>query len=65
MQKPIYSKIEDVPAWARPTVEKLVKAGAWHGDDSGLNLPYSMLRMFVIHDRMGGYDRFNRIFGNG
>ena len=57
MQEPIYSKIEDVPAWARPTVEKLVDAGALQGDDSGLNLPYSMLRMFVIHDRMGIYDR--------
>jgi len=57
MQEPIYSKIEDVPAWARPTVEKLVEAGALQGDDSGLNLPYSMLRMFVIHDRMGIYGK--------
>ena len=56
MAEPIYNKIEDVPAWGRPTVEKLIASGALQGDDSGLNLPYTMLRMLVIHDRMGLYD---------
>jgi len=56
MAEPIYDKIEDVPDWGLMTVRKLIKSGALQGDDSGLNLPYTMLRMLVIHDRMGLYD---------
>ena len=57
MAEPVYKEIEDVPSWGRPTVEKLVKSGALQGDDSGLNLPYTMLRILAIHDRMGLYDK--------
>jgi len=57
MAEPVYKEILDVPSWGRPTVEKLIASGALQGDDSGLNLPYTMLRMLVIHDRMGLYDK--------
>ena len=52
------NKIEDVPDWAKSTVQKLIAKGALKGNEKGeLLLTGTMLRMFVIHDRMGIYDR--------
>ena len=53
-----YHKLEDVPEWGKPTIEKLIKAGALQGDENAdLNLSHDMLRIFVIDDRMGVYDK--------
>lgn len=53
-----YHKLEDVPEWGKPTIEKLIKAGALQGDENAdLNLSHDMLRIFVIDDRMGIYDK--------
>lgn len=53
----IYNYIDqNMPEWARPTIQKLVDKGALKGDENGLNLDDNMLRMLVINDRMGLYE---------
>jgi len=53
----IYNFIDDnMPVWARPTIEKLVSKGYLQGDDNGLGLTDEMLRIFVVNDRAGLYD---------
>lgn len=53
----IYKTLADVPAWGRPTVEKLLERGYLEGTGDGLNLEHNMLRVLVINDRAGLYDR--------
>ena len=48
-----YNADEDMPAWARASVQKAISKGILSGDGSGLNLTYETLRMFVFFDRMG------------
>lgn len=53
-----YQTLEEIKkeaSWAAPTVEKLVSKKALAGDGKGLDLSYDMLRMLVIHDRLGLY----------
>ena len=50
-----FNTIADLPAWAQPTIEKLVRRGALQGDGTGLDLSADMVRMFVVHDRLGVY----------
>ena len=53
----VYDSLADCPAWAKPTVEKLINNGILKGDENGnLNLSYQMLRMFVILDRSGAFE---------
>lgn len=53
----IYNYIdENMPVWAKPTIQKLVDMDALRGDDNGLGLTEDMLRMFVVNDRAGAYD---------
>ena len=53
----IYNYIDDnMPEWARPTIQKLVDKGVLKGDEDGLGLTDEMLRMLVINDRDGLYD---------
>lgn len=53
----IYNYIDDnMPEWARETVQKLVDKGFLNGDENGLNLTEEMLRLLVINDRAGLYD---------
>lgn len=51
-----YLTIEDIPLWAKETVEKLIKKGAIQGEDENLNLNYDTLRLLVINNRLGLYD---------
>ena len=52
----IYNYIdENMPEWARPTVQKLVDKGIIKGDDNGLHLTDSDLKQLVINDRAGLY----------
>ena len=60
-----YNTIAEVPAWAQPTIVKLVDEGHLGGsgkkkDDNGrpadLDLSPDMIRVFVIEDRAGLYD---------
>jgi len=53
----VYQRMEEIPQWARPTVEKFVQKGILQGDGTGaLGLTNEMLRVFVIHDRLGLYN---------
>lgn len=54
----IYNYIdENMPAWARPTIQKLVDKGYLNGNENGeLLLSDTMLRIFVVNDRAGLYD---------
>ena len=48
----VYNYIdENMPEWARPTIEKLVIKGYLKGDENGLGLTYDMLKILVILDR--------------
>lgn len=52
----MYQKIENVPDWARATVEKLMAKGLLIGDENGnLNLSQDMTRILVILDRAGSF----------
>ena len=53
----IYNYIDDnMPGWARPTIQKLVDKGVLQGDGNGLNLTEEAMRILVINDRTGLYD---------
>ena len=53
----VYNWTEEVPDWARQTVQKLLDKGYLVGNDKGeLELTYSMLKLLVINDRAGLYD---------
>lgn len=53
----IYNYIdENMPFWARDTIQKLVDKGLLLGDENGLHLTDNDLKQFVINDRAGLYD---------
>lgn len=53
-KKMIYNYIdENLPDWATPTIQKLVRKGYLQGTGDGLNLDDTMLRLLVILDRAG------------
>lgn len=54
----IYAWIDNnMPDWAKPTIEKLYNKGYLKGDEEGkLNLDMNMLRILVILDRSGAFD---------
>ena len=53
----IYDYIDDnMPDWAKPTIQKLVNKGYLKGDEEGkLGLTTDLLRVLVINDRAGIY----------
>lgn len=52
-----YNYIDDnMPEWARPTIQKLSDKGVLKGDENGLNLTEDLMRILVISDRAGVYD---------
>lgn len=53
----IYNTVAEVPLWGRPTVQKLIDIGVLGGSSGGLGLTQDMLRLLVIHDRLGLYDK--------
>lgn len=53
----VYQKLENVPEWAKETVQKVVDKGALQGDQDGnLNLSGDLTRTLVILDRLGKLD---------
>lgn len=49
-----YKTLADVPEWYRPSVEKVMKAGALHGTGSGeLDLSEDLCRTLTVLDRLG------------
>ena len=53
----IYDYVDDnMPEWARPTIQKLVDKGFLKGDEEGkLGLTEDLMRMFIVNDRAGVY----------
>ena len=47
---------ENMPEWARPTIQKLADKGLLKGGENGLNLTEELMRLLVINDRAGVYD---------
>lgn len=54
-QNTAFRNLEDVPAWGKPTAQKLIARGAISGTGVGIDLSYEQLRMLIINDRMGLY----------
>lgn len=53
-----YEKINDIPDWGKNTINKLITKNALSGDGKGnINLSEDMLRILVINDRLGIYDK--------
>lgn len=50
-----YKTIDEMPDWARPTVQKLMEKGILTGNGDNLDLSPDMVRLLVIHDRAGVY----------
>ncbi len=51
-----YDSLNDIPAWGKPTISKLIEKGIVQGDDKGkLNLTEDMIRLLVFNDRAGLY----------
>ncbi len=56
--KMIYNYIDaNMPQWAVPTIRKLVDRGHLRGTEEGLGLTDEMLRLLVILDRSGAFDK--------
>lgn len=49
----VADKTEDVPKWARPTINKMVEQDILAGTGTGLELNRILMRVFVILDRLG------------
>lgn len=54
-KEPVWEKLEDVPAWGRETVKKLIERGVIEGTGKGLGLNFDQLRILVINDKAGLY----------
>lgn len=54
---PIYNNVDQVPSWGKATVTKLVEKGFLKGTGPGLDITHEMLRLLVIQDRAGLFDK--------
>lgn len=52
-----YDDVEDLPLWGQDTVKTLTKQGFLQGDGNGLDLSHDMLRLLVVLDRAGVFDK--------
>lgn len=52
-----YNTLEEVPDWGKATIQKLLDKDFLYGGDTGLGLTEDMLRLLVINDRAGVYDK--------
>lgn len=53
----MYNSLDEVPAWARATIQKLLNKDLLQGTEQGLGLTKEMTRVFVVLDRAGLFDR--------
>lgn len=51
-----YNTLDEMPGWAKATIEKLLNKDILQGDGAGLDLSHDMVRMLVIQDRAGVFD---------
>ena len=50
-----FQHFNDLPDWAKPTIQKLTEQGFLKGTEQGFDLSEDMVRIFVVHDRAGMY----------
>lgn len=55
-QEKRYDTVEQLPGWARKTIEKLYRCGYLMGNGESLNLSEDMVRILVILDRAKAFD---------
>lgn len=51
-----YNTVDELPEWAKPTIQKLLDKGLLSGDGKNLDLSADMIRVFVVLDRNGTFD---------
>ena len=58
MAQEYWNQIHEIPAWGQPTIQKLINKGVLQGVDEmgNLRLTYDLVRLYVVHDRLGLYD---------
>lgn len=49
----VYNKVEELPDWAKPAIQKVIDRGVLKGDSKGLGLSEEDIRMFVYMERLG------------
>ena len=52
-----YNTVQESPQWARKTIQKLIDKGYLNGTGTGLDLSEDMIRLLVILDRAGNFDK--------
>ena len=52
-----YNTVKECPSWAQKTIQKLVDKGTLNGTGNGLDLSHDTVRILVILDREGIFDR--------
>ena len=52
-----YNTVAECPSWAQATIQKLVDKGTLNGTGAGLDLSHDTVRLLVILDREGIFDR--------
>lgn len=52
-----YETVESCPEWGQSVVSKLIQRGLLGGDGKGLSLSLDMIRLLVILDRAGAFER--------
>ncbi|MBO6178549.1 MAG: N-acetylmuramoyl-L-alanine amidase [Selenomonadaceae bacterium] len=52
MSEKRYNTVDELPDWAKWTIERMIEQGIINGDGAGLDLSKDMLRTFVIVERM-------------
>lgn len=52
---PRFNTLDQIPTWARPTIQKLINNNHLQGDGQGLDLSLDMIRLLVILDRAGNF----------
>lgn len=52
-----YQTLDEMPSWAKPTVERLLNQDILNGTGKGLDLSTDMLRMLVVLDRAGTFTK--------
>lgn len=58
MAQEYWNQLDEIPSWGQPTIQKLINKGVLQGVDEmgNLRLTYDLVRLYVVHDRLGLYD---------
>ena len=51
----VYNTMNELPKWAKPTIQKLIDKGYLSGGSDGLGLTETAVKVFVVNDRAGLY----------